>query len=94
MEAARQHEPMQRKPILMPPELIKKVDKIAKQKKVSFAEVVREAVEAFDGQKSVEEDELLEALAETMIETTKNLTRRIDELEQKLDKTHATLEAR
>ena len=95
MEAVRQRqEAMRRKPILMPPEMIQKVDGIAKRKKVSFAEVVRDAVAAFDEGAASEEDELLEALADTMIETTKTLTRRIEELEKKLDETHAILEVR
>ncbi|MBE0582276.1 MAG: hypothetical protein IH612_00780 [Desulfofustis sp.] len=95
MEAVRQRqEAMQRKPILMPPEMIKKVDSIAKRKKVSFAEVVRDAVAAFDEGAESEANELLEALADTMIETTKTLTRRIEKLEKKLDETHAILEVR
>ena len=41
--------PMQRKPILMPHEMISKIDRIARGRNISFAEVVRDAVEAFDG---------------------------------------------
>ena len=44
-----QRETMLRKPIRMPPSMIDKIDKIANEGKVSFAEVVREAVAAFDG---------------------------------------------
>ena len=59
---------------------------------MSFAEVVRDAVAAFDEGAESEENELLEALADTMIETTRTLTRRIEELEKKLNETHAILE--
>jgi hypothetical protein len=41
MTTPAQRETMLRKPILMPPSMIDKVDKIANERKVSFAEVVR-----------------------------------------------------
>ena len=78
----------------MPPSMIKKVDGIAKQKKVSFAEVVREAVNAFGGKSTLEDELVLDALADTMIQTTANLIKRMDEIEKRLDETHALLEAR
>jgi competence protein ComGC len=84
---------MLRKPILMPPTMIDKVDKIANDRKVSFAEVVREAVDAFDGDLSMEDEALLEALADTMIKTTQEVVKKIDEVEKRLDETHAMLEA-
>ena len=86
-------ETMLRKPILMPPSMIDKVDKIAKDIKVSVAEVIREAVDAFDGDLSIENEALLEALADTMIKTTQEVVKKIDEVEKKLDETHAMLEA-
>jgi len=92
MGAPGQQETMQRKPILMPPGMIKKVDKIASDKKVSFAEVVRAAVDAFDGDLSIGDETLLEALADTMIKTTQEVIKKIDEIEKKLDETHAKLE--
>ena len=92
MSATVRQEPMQRKPILMPPSMIKEVDKIAKAKHVSFAEVVREAVSSFAGQPTTDDEALLEALAETMISTTKTLCKKIDELEIRLNKTHLVLE--
>ena len=49
MSGSARQETMLRKPILMPPSMIDKVDKIARNRKVSFAEVVRETVNAFDG---------------------------------------------
>jgi len=92
MNATARQEPMQRKPILMPPGMIKNVNIIAKTRNVSFAEVVREAVRVFADQPTQDDEALLEALAKTMIETTKTLSKRIDELEKQLDKTHAILE--
>jgi hypothetical protein len=84
---------MLRKPILMPPSMIAKVDKIANDRKVSFAEVVREAVDAFDGDLSMQDEAVIEALADTMIKTTQEVVKKIDEVEKKLDETHAILEA-
>jgi predicted transcriptional regulator len=85
---------MQRKPILMPPEMISKIDKIARGRKVSFAKVVREAIDAFDGDASTENTALLEALADTLISTTREVIKKIDAIEKRLDETHARLEAR
>lgn len=62
----------------MPPRMIDKVDKIANERKVSFAEVVREAVDAFDGDLSMADEDLLEALADTMIKTTREVVEKID----------------
>jgi len=85
---------MLRKPILMPSSMIDKVDKIANERKVSFAEVVREAVDAFDGDLSMEDEALVEALADTMIKTTREVVEKIDAIEKRLDETHAMLEAK
>ena len=93
MGARVQPETMLRKPILMPPGMIKKVDKIASDKNVSFAEVVRAAVDAFDGDLSIGDETLLEALADTMIGTTQEVIKKIDEVEKRLDETHAKLGA-
>ena len=93
MGAPAKQETMLRKPILMPPAMIKKVDKIASDKNVSFAEVVRAAVDAFDGDLSIGDEALLEALADTMIRTTQEVIKKIDEVEKRLDETHAKLEA-
>ena len=92
MDKPARQETMRRKPILMPPSMIDKVDKIANDRKVSFAEVVREAVNAFDGDLSVQDETLLEALADTMIKTTQEVVKKIDAVEKKLDETHAMLE--
>ena len=93
MGTSAHQETMLRKPILMPPSMIKKVDKIANNKKVSFAEVVREAVNAFDGETSSNDTDILEALADTMIDAVKGIIDRIDEVEKKMDATHKILEA-
>ena len=93
MSGSAQHETMLRKPILMPPSMIEKVDRIAEERKVSFAKVVREAVNAFNGEVSNDDDAMLETLAEIMIKTTQDVVKRIEEIEKRLDTTHAMLEA-
>ena len=93
MSGSAQHEVMLRKPILMPPSMIEKVDNIAKNKKISFAKVVREAVNAFDSETSVEDAMVLNALADIMIQTTQEVVRKMEEVEKRLDATHALLEA-
>ena len=94
MTTPAQRETMLRKPILMPPSMIDKVDKIANERKVSFAEVVREAVNAFDGGLSMEDEAIVAALADTMIKTTREVVEKIDAIEKRLDETHAMLEAK
>ena len=93
MSTTARQEPMQRKPIMMPPSMIKRVDSIAKSSRVSFAEVVREAVNAFDGKPAPGDEAILEALAETMIKTTQDLIEKMDVIEKRLDVTHTLLEA-
>lgn len=93
MESTPEQQPMRRKPILMPPSMIERVDRIAKSKKISFAAVVRDAVNAFDDGENTEDEALLETLADAMIQTSRRLVLKIDELEKKLDETHAMLEA-
>jgi len=93
MRESAQHETMLRKPILMPPSMIEKVDKIAKNKKISFAKVVREAVNAFDSETSTEDTAILNVLADTMIQTTQDVVKKMEEIEKRLDATHAMLEA-
>ncbi len=94
MSLTTRQEPMQRKPIMMPPSMIKKVDSIAKSSHVSFAEIVRDAVNAFDGKATAEDEAMLEALADTMIKTTRELIEKMDAIEKQLDNTHALLEDR
>ena len=92
MTTPARQETMQRKPILMPPEMISRIDKIASSRKVSFAEVVREAVNAFDEDLSSDNTALIEALADTMIKTTQEVVAKIEAIEKRLDETHAMLE--
>jgi hypothetical protein len=94
MTTPAQRETMLRKPILMPPSMIDKVDKIANERKVSFAEVVREAVDAFDGDLSMEDEALLKALADAMIKSAREVVEKIDDIEKRLDETHAILETK
>ena len=92
MSGSTQHETMLRKPILMPPSMIEKVDKIAKNENISFAKVVRKAVTAFDNDTSTDDAIFLDALAETMIDTTQKIVQKMEVLEKRLDATHAILE--
>ncbi|MBW1695777.1 MAG: hypothetical protein JRK26_03145 [Deltaproteobacteria bacterium] len=85
---------MLRKPILMPPNMIDKIAKIANKRKVSFAEVVRDAVDAFDGDLSLQDENLLEALADTMVKTTREVIEKIDAIEKRLDEMHSMLEVK
>ncbi|HIP38942.1 MAG TPA: hypothetical protein EYG88_06130 [Desulfocapsa sulfexigens] len=93
MGNAAQQETMLRKPILMPPSMIEKVDAIAKRRKVSFAKVVREAINSFDGESSDNDEEILDALADTMIKTTREIVKKMETIETRLDDTHAAMEA-
>jgi hypothetical protein len=82
---------MQRKPILMPANLIEKVERIAKDKNVSFAEVVRNAVDVFDADISTGQEALLEALADEVIKSTAGLIEKIDNTIRRIDETHAMI---
>ncbi|NNG01744.1 MAG: hypothetical protein HKM93_20330 [Desulfobacteraceae bacterium] len=92
MNTTARQETMQRKPILMPPEMISKITKIAQSRNVSFAAVVREALDAFDSDLSSENTALIEALADTMIKTTRDVVSKIDAIEKRLNETHTMLE--
>ena len=92
MSGSAQHETMLRKPVLMPPSMIEKVDRIAKNKKISFAKVVRDAVNAFDSETTEDDAKILDALADTMIQTSREVVQRMAEVEKQLDVTHAMLE--
>jgi hypothetical protein len=90
--ALAQQKAMHRKPILMPSNMINKINKIAHARKVSFAEVVREAVDAFDENVPAKDAEFLEAMADTLIQSTRDAIRKIEEVEKRLDETHTMLE--
>ena len=91
MQTISQPGAMQRKPILMPASLIEKVERIAKDRNVSFAEVVRNAVDVFDADISTEDEALLEALADEVIRSTAELITKIDNTIKRIDETHATI---
>lgn len=91
MQTISQPGAMQRKPILMPANLIHKVERIAKDKNVSFAEVVRNAVNVFDADISTEDEALLEALADEVIRSTTDLIEKIDNTIKRIDETHAMI---
>ena len=84
-------EPMVRKPILMPPALIRQVEKIAKQaskkenRAVSFAEIVRRALRNYEP-KAADENELVEALLDGIIRSTQETVAEVRRLNRKLDK--------
>jgi hypothetical protein len=92
MTQSAQQATMQRKPIMMPLAMIRRIDRIAKERNVSFAEVVRNAVDAFDSELSQDDLSLLETLADSLIASTRDVINRIDALEKQLDETHAMLE--
>ncbi|KGM43337.1 hypothetical protein JY97_08005 [Alkalispirochaeta odontotermitis] len=73
----------------MPANLIEKVERIAKDRNVSFAEVVRNAIDAFDADISTEDEALLEALADEVISSTAELVAKIDNTIKRIDETHA-----
>ena len=88
-------EPMIRKPILMPAELIQKVEKLAQaasaheNRSVSFAEVVRRALDVYSPELSREDNTILEVLADALIQATEDTVAYLNQVEKKLDETHA-----
>jgi predicted transcriptional regulator len=91
MQSISQPGAMQRKPILMPANLIEKVERIAKDNNVSFAEAVRNIIDVFDADVSTEDEELLEALADEIIRSTAELIAKIDNTIKRIDETHAMI---
>ncbi len=83
--------PMVRKPILMPPSLVQRVEKMAKQaskeenRSVSFAEIVRRALMNYEP-KAAESNELAEALLDGIILSTQETVAEVRKLNRKLDK--------
>ncbi|MCJ8502491.1 hypothetical protein [Desulfatitalea alkaliphila] len=86
-----QQQAMQRKPILMPADMILKVERLAETKKVSFAEVVRQAVDAFEAELSADDSDMLEAMVEAYLQTAKAAITKIDQVMERLDETHDIL---
>ena len=94
MQAISRPDAMQRKPILMPANLIEKVERIAKAKKVSFAEVVRGIIDGYNADISNEDEVLLEVLADEVIRSTALLIDKIDNTIKRIDETHAMIKER
>lgn len=90
-------EAMVRKPILMPSTLISQVEKIAKtasqaeNRPVSFAEVVRRAVASYDPTLNGSDNEMIEALLDGVIKSTKETAKTVRKLNKKLDKSYKEL---
>lgn len=83
-------QPMVRKPILMPADMVSVLNKIAtkasKQEKrnVSFGEIVRRAVAEYDPENK--DDNIDEAIIESLISTTQETIGIVRKLNKKLDK--------
>jgi hypothetical protein len=93
MIAPHERESMIRKPIHMTKALIAKVDTIAEVKRVSFAEVVRDAVDAYDTDIAPEDSKFLELMLDSALKSLNDSIHKIESLEFKLDQTHQRLEA-
>lgn len=83
---------MERKPVMMPPSLIRHGEELAAAAGVSFGEIVRRALKAYEPETSAAEDGTLEALAEALIQSTHETIGYVDRVECQLDETHAELE--
>ncbi len=79
-----------RKPIMMAPSQIKLVENLSKKaseeekRNVSFAEIVRRAVDAYELSGN-DDEELLNSLLDEIIHTTEETVRQVRQLNQKLD---------
>jgi hypothetical protein len=79
-----------RKPIMMAPAQIKLVESLSKKasnkekRTVSFAEIVRRAVDAYE-LSGDDDEELLNSLLDEIIHTTKETVREVKKLNQKLE---------
>ena len=83
---------MVRKPIMMPLELIEKVDAIAREREESFAAVVREAVDAYEPETiDTNEEAMINSALDLIVKSNLETIKKIDELEKRLDETHKIL---
>ncbi len=79
-----------RKPIMMAPSQIRLVENLSKKaseeekRNVSFAEIVRRAVDAYELSGN-DDEELLNSLLDEIIHTTEETVRQVRQLNQKLD---------
>lgn len=83
---------MIRKPVMMPPDLIKKINRIAEERKEPFAAIMREAAYAYDPSSLNSDDEaMIISMLDLMVKSNLETIRKIDELEKRLDDTHEIL---
>ena len=82
-----------RKPIMMAPSQIKLVEGLSKKasdkenRTVSFAEIVRRAVDAYEFSGD-DDEELLNTLLDEIIHTTEETVREVKKLNKKLEQSH------
>ncbi|MGI9303565.1 MAG: hypothetical protein ACR2RB_12810 [Gammaproteobacteria bacterium] len=81
----------ERKHVLMEPSLIRRAEALAAKDEISFGEIVRRALLAYDPE-AADDDATLEALAEALIVSQKETIAYLDQLDRKLDNTHARLQ--
>ena len=77
------------KTIRIPSNLIAKVDRITREKNLSFSEVVRQAIDAY-----IEHEELLEAMVEMAIKANQESVKKVDALIKRMDETHGMFKER
>ncbi len=84
---------MTRKPIMMTPSQIKLVEALSKRasekekRTVSFAEIVRRAVDAYEASGD-DDEELVNTLLDEIIHVTEETVREVKKLNQKLDQSN------
>lgn len=83
---------MERKPILMPPSLIRYGDELAEQaskkenRNVSFAEIVRRALMAYEPEQSKEDEAMAEAILDSLNVSIKETVKDLKRINKKLAK--------
>lgn len=83
---------MERKPILMPPSLIGYVDALAgkaskeENRNVSFAEIVRRALISYEPKGNKEDEEMVEAILDSLNASIKDTVKDLKKLNKKLAK--------
>lgn len=91
---------MIRKHVSMSPEMIERIDDIVKlvrerdnDERVSFAEVVRRAVERYSLDEN-QDDERLEEMVHMLVSMNRDASQRLKVLNRQLDETHRTIHER
>jgi CRISPR/Cas system CMR-associated protein Cmr3 (group 5 of RAMP superfamily) len=91
MQAAQQTENLIRKQLMLSNSNIEKLEKIAKEKKLSVASVVRSAIDSFNPDNTnIETSELMELVSSRLKETIEDTAN----TRKRLDKTLTSLEQR